>query len=79
MYNIVEQIISFRNTSFVGEEGLTSVEPTHLLLTKEQYKVILKSVGINSDNMPKEMNTLYGLKVVYSDSPLESPRVIYLE
>ena len=78
MYNIVNQLIEFKKTSFVNEEGINHVEPTHLLLTEDHYTQIMKGIGINHLNMPTRIPELYGLKVIYTDKPIEEPRVLYI-
>jgi hypothetical protein len=77
MYNIVNQCIEIEKQIGVREDGeVVYMKPTHLLLTKDHYKKILKTVGINSDNLPVPMTELYGLELVFTDVPLEEPRVL---
>lgn len=78
MYNIIEQILTFEKTSFVGEEGITNLKPTHLLITESHYTEIMKGIGINHLSMPTRLSELYGLKVIYTEHPIEEPRVLHI-
>jgi len=77
MYNIVDQCIDIEKQTSITEDGsVISMKATHLLLTQDQYDTILKSVGINSKNMSTPLKELYGLQVLFTDVPLEEPRVL---
>ena len=64
MYNIPARIERFHM-----EEG----HPTHLLLTKEQYDKLLVA---GSYSVP--MKHLYGLEVIFTDVPIDEPRILKL-
>ena len=77
MYNIIEQCIEMEKQHCVTEDGaVVKMKPTHLLLNNEHYANILKSVGINSNNVPSPIKELYGLQVIFTNVPLETPRVL---
>lgn len=77
MYNIVDQCIDIEKQTSVAEDGsIVPMKATHLLLTEDQYNTILKSVGINANNMDSKLKHLYGLEVIITDVPIEEPRVL---
>lgn len=77
MYNIVDQCIDIEKQTSVTEEGLVvPMKATHLLLTEDQYNSILRSVGINANNMDTKLKHLYGLEVIITDVPIDEPRVL---
>lgn len=77
MYDIINQCLSFEQITAVGEQGITTLKPTHLLLTQTHYEIMMKSLGINPQSLSSPMN-LYGLKLIFTDVPIESPRVLRL-
>ena len=77
MYNIINQCMQMEKEIGVNEKGeFVYMKPTHLLLTQAQYKEILKTVGINSENLSSPMTELYGLELVFTEVPIEEPRVL---
>jgi hypothetical protein len=79
MFDIVEQCMQIENQIYVDEAGeLCNKKATHLLLNREHYDTILNSVGINAKNMSSTLDELYGLKVLFTDVPLDNPRVLSL-
>lgn len=77
MYNIIDQCIDIEKQTSVTEEGLVvPMKATHLLLTEDQYNSILRSVGINANNMDTRLKHLYGLEVIITDVPIDEPRVL---
>jgi hypothetical protein len=79
MYNIINQCIEMEKQTAVSKHGeIISMKATHLLLNHTHYKQILKSIGINSENLPSPIEELYGLKIVFTATPLDSPRVLSL-
>jgi len=79
MFDIVEQCMQIENQIYVDEGGeLCNKKATHLLLNREHYDTILDSVGINAKNMSTTLDELYGLKVLFTDVPLDNPRVLSL-
>jgi hypothetical protein len=77
MYNIVDQCIDIEKQTSVAEDGsIVPMKATHLLLTEDQYNTILRSVGINANNMDSKLKHLYGLEVIITDVPIEEPRVL---
>ena len=72
MYNIVDQCIDIEKQTSVAEDGsIVPMKATHLLLTEDQYNTILRSVGINANNMDSKLKHLYGLEVIITDVPIE--------
>jgi hypothetical protein len=77
MYDIVNQCLEMQKQTTITEGGeVVYMKPTHLLLTQEQYDDIVKSIGVNSKNMSSPFTELYGLKLVFTDVPIEQPRVL---
>lgn len=62
--NITREILEF------GEN------PTHILLTREQYNEILSLGGINHRNIPTDINELFGLSVIFSEAPIDKPKIL---
>lgn len=79
MFNIVEQCMEIENQTYVNELGeLVHKKPTHLLLNRSHYDAILNSIGINTNNMKETWTELYGLTVMFTDVPIDNPRVLSL-
>lgn len=77
MFNIVEQCIEMEKQTSIAEDGsIVRMKATHLLLTQDQYSTILKSIGINSKSMSSPIKELYGLQVIFSEAPIDEPRVL---
>jgi hypothetical protein len=77
MYNIVNQCIDMQKQTTVTEKGeVVSMKPTHLLLTEEHYDNILLSIGVKREKEKTPFTELYGLKLIFTDVPLEQPRVL---
>jgi hypothetical protein len=77
MYDIVNQCLEMQKQISVREDGeVIYMKPTHLLLTQEHYENIVRSIGVNAKNMSSPFAELYGLKLVFTEVPIEQPRVL---
>lgn len=52
-----------------------NTKPTHLLLTEDQHVSLMREAGIPVNDGTKLLN-LFDLKIIYSQVPLETPRVL---
>ena len=77
MYDIVNQCLEMQRQIGVGKDGeVVYMKPTHLLLTQEHYDNILLSIGVRREESETPFKQLYGLELVFTDVPIEQPRVL---